>query len=105
MWRNALEELRVMGLRDQLRIKREQFIAADTPIQQQSRVHQSFASVRSAQDALADWRAAVVLLLRGAGSDALKRAQVRAQRNLYTRIVRLELLAAPETLRQVCTLI
>eukprot|EP00966_Prymnesium_polylepis_P144397 3334345-Prymnesium_polylepis.1 len=89
-----------MGMRHKLRLTREKYLATDVPIQATSRVHESFAAVRSAQQALADWRAAVILLLRGATSDALKRAQVRAQRNLYTRIVRLELLAAPETLRQ-----
>ena len=83
-----------MGLRDKLRDARMRYLTTPgggkTPGRQGeitaaaaaaaaagSEVHKTFATIRFATSALADWRSATLMLLKSANSDALSRAQVR----------------------------
>jgi len=94
-WKDAVDDMR----RQQFRSVRSKFFGPHLVLQH-SAVHESFSSVVSAGGAISRWRDATVDMLRSVTSTALKRAHVGAQQNTYVRIVRLELLAAPETLRR-----
>ena len=100
-WLEAMDELRRMQLRSSRAPRLLEHLKLEVPISKESRVHKTYESVTSAIKALVHWRDAVIPLLRSGTSSALKRSQDRMQRNLYVRIARLELLAAPETLRLV----
>ena len=100
VWLDAMNEIRVRKLRA-LRVQRLPLaLLLKEPIRRDSRVYESFVSVTSAITALHDWRDATTMPLRSSSSTALKRARDQAQFNLYKRIVLVELMAAPETLRR-----
>eukprot|EP00966_Prymnesium_polylepis_P280187 6473529-Prymnesium_polylepis.1 len=94
-WKAAVDELR----RGLFRAARQRAFPPHLMLPH-SRVHASYSNVAAAARALSDWRRATMLLLRALTSHALRRAHGRAQDALYLRVVHLELMAAPETLRR-----
>ena len=65
-----------------------------------SRIHSSCANLLSAGHALLEWRNVTISLLQSTHSWALQRAHSQARRDLHARLIRLETLAAPETIRR-----